>query len=478
MCREHTDFFLSFAQRWGADVNLGGLNRQDALAALGSDQDNLRAALRWCVEHGEAEKGLSLGRAHWIFWVMRGLFTEGQAWLTQLAALPGAATAPALRAAALSIAAGLARRQGSFAAALEIYEEVLPLLRQTHDPLVLESALLDLGVIAMQRGDVQAAQAHLEESLASARAAGHLVTEALLLHYLAQLALRQEAYTTARGRAEEGLTVARAAGDIAALSLSLNSVGSVMLRLGDLTLARRLLEEAVDLQRQIGERFLLANSQQHLGQLATAEAHYAEARARLRESLRLRQDLGTWLGISESFDGIAELAAAEGQPTRAVQLAGATASLREAIGVPLYPLKRTTLANWLVPLRQSLGSETVRLAWAVGREMPRDQALELALALTDAPHERLHRPLDRSGHHGMVLSVREQEVAASLADGLSNREIARRLVITECTVKAHVEHILDKLGLTSRTQIALWAAEHDLPARNPGEVQPAVQRQP
>jgi len=67
MCRQHTDFFLSFAQRWGTDANLGGPDRQAALAALESEQDNLRAALRWCLERGEAEKGLSLGRAHWIF---------------------------------------------------------------------------------------------------------------------------------------------------------------------------------------------------------------------------------------------------------------------------------------------------------------------------------------------------------------------------------------------------------------------------
>jgi len=468
MRRQHTDFFLSFAQRWGTDANLGGPYRQAALAALGSEQDNLRAALRWCLEHGEAEKGLSLGRAHWIFWAMRGLFTEGQAWLTQLAALPGAASAPALRAAALSIAAGLARRQGSYPTALKIYDEVLPLLREAHDLLVLESALLDLGVIALQRGDGQGAQAHLEESLGSARVAGHRVTEALVLHFLARLALRQEAYTTARARAEESLGVARAAGDIGAQSISLNGLGSVMLNLGDLTTARRLLEEGVVLARQIGERFVLAETLQYLGQLATAEERYADARSLLRESLLLNQDLGTWWGVAQSLDCVAALAAAEAQARRAVQLAAAAASLREAIGVPLYPHKRAMLARWLVPLSDSLGNDTIRVAWDDGRDMRKEQALELALALTDAPHERPHRRLDSSGYQRILLTRREQEVAASLADGLSNRQIARRLVITERTVKAHVEHILDKLGLASRTQIALWAAEHDLPARDTG----------
>jgi DNA-binding NarL/FixJ family response regulator len=351
---------------------------------------------------------------------------------------------------------------------MTIYEEALPLLREANDPLVLESALLDLGVIAMQRGEVQDAQTHLEESLASARLARHQVTEALVLHFLARLALRQEAYTNARARAEESLAVARAAGDIGAQSISLNSLGSVLLALGDLTLARRLLEEGVVLARQIGERLVLADNLQDLGQLATSEGHYTEARSLLRESLRLHQDLGTPWGIAQSLDCIAALAAAEAQPECAVQLAAVAASLREAIGVPLYPLKRAMLASLLVPLRNSFGSDTISAIWQEGREMPEEQALELALAITDSPHEKVRRPVESSTDQRMLLSPRELEVAASLANGLSNRQIAQRLVITERTVKAHVEHILDKLGLTSRTQVALWAAEHDLHAVNAG----------
>jgi DNA-binding NarL/FixJ family response regulator len=53
-------------------------------------------------------------------------------------------------------------------------------------------------------------------------------------------------------------------------------------------------------------------------------------------------------------------------------------------------------------------------------------------------------------------------VAALIARGLSNKQIARQLVITDRTVASHVEHILDKLGFASRTQIGIWAVEHDL----------------
>ncbi len=56
------------------------------------------------------------------------------------------------------------------------------------------------------------------------------------------------------------------------------------------------------------------------------------------------------------------------------------------------------------------------------------------------------------------LTRREREVAALIGEGLSNKQIAARLVISQRTAESHVEHILAKLGLTARTQIASWFA--------------------
>ncbi len=58
------------------------------------------------------------------------------------------------------------------------------------------------------------------------------------------------------------------------------------------------------------------------------------------------------------------------------------------------------------------------------------------------------------------LTRRETEIAALLAEGLSNKEIAARLVISQRTAETHVDHILSKLGMTSRAQVAGWVAEH------------------
>ena len=62
------------------------------------------------------------------------------------------------------------------------------------------------------------------------------------------------------------------------------------------------------------------------------------------------------------------------------------------------------------------------------------------------------------------LTEREREVATLLAQGMSNRDIAATLVISESTAEVHVKHILSKLALRSRSQVAAWAAQRDLRA--------------
>jgi DNA-binding NarL/FixJ family response regulator len=63
---------------------------------------------------------------------------------------------------------------------------------------------------------------------------------------------------------------------------------------------------------------------------------------------------------------------------------------------------------------------------------------------------------------GAPLSAREREVAVLIAHGLTNRQIAERLIIAPRTADNHVQHIFDKLGLSSRAQVAAWAAMRGL----------------
>jgi DNA-binding CsgD family transcriptional regulator len=93
------------------------------------------------------------------------------------------------------------------------------------------------------------------------------------------------------------------------------------------------------------------------------------------------------------------------------------------------------------------------------RNMKMQPALERALALS---HTYQAPPVQMSARSPSSdrLTAREREIASLIADGLSNREIAKRLVITEGTVEVHVKHILSKLGYRSRSQVAVWIAHH------------------
>jgi len=120
------------------------------------------------------------------------------------------------------------------------------------------------------------------------------------------------------------------------------------------------------------------------------------------------------------------------------------------------------LDSWLRPARQVLRDEATALAWKAGRDMPLEQAVELALAAREARPTRANRSQGCPGQRVADLTLREQEVATLLAHGLTNRQIAGRLVVTERTVGAHIGHILDRLGFNSRHQVGAWAAEHGL----------------
>jgi non-specific serine/threonine protein kinase len=388
--------------------------------------------------------------------------------LTQLLAAPGATQPTAARAAGLIVAGAFATRLGDYAAARPLYEEALPIARGAGDPWILFSTLVNLAWDAEARSDYASAQAQLDEALITIRAAGERVGESMALGRLGWLACRQGDCRLARARCEEGLAIARAAGDSHNASVVQNWLGHSIFFQGDVTRARAMLEESVLQGRQEGDRYITAQVLDGLGLVALEEDRHGEARALLAESLQLRHDLGDQLGSAESLESMAGLAAADAQPELAGKLVGAAAALREAIGTPLSPMRRAILDRWLLPLRQTVDPETFERGWAAGRVLPLHQAVAEAQAGAEPPPAR-SAPIE-SGLTKRTdpLTPREQEVAALVAHGLSNRQIARRLVVTDRTVAAHVEHILDKLAFTSRTQIGVWAAEHGLAASSLG----------
>jgi non-specific serine/threonine protein kinase len=192
---------------------------------------------------------------------------------------------------------------------------------------------------------------------------------------------------------------------------------------------------------------------------------FGRARAALGESSVLRLNHGDHGGIAWCLEKLAEalaleaetLPAARRQPAQAVaaQLFGSAEALRAPLNSVIDPADVPDYERLVAELRAALGDTAFDEAWQAGGALPLADAI--ALGLRGAAAEA---PSAKASFDG--LTAREVETARLIARGLSNREIAAAMVVSAKTVETYVTRILGKLGLSSRTQIALWAAERGL----------------
>jgi DNA-binding NarL/FixJ family response regulator len=137
------------------------------------------------------------------------------------------------------------------------------------------------------------------------------------------------------------------------------------------------------------------------------------------------------------------------------------------LGTQLWPSNRPDYERWAARARARLDPGDFGRALAEGRAMPLEEAAAWALELGGAA-SLASRPADRA----LLLTPREREVAQLAARGFTNQQIARALVITEKTAANHMQRILDKVGLNSRTHLAARAAEFGLEPAGAADAQP------
>jgi DNA-binding CsgD family transcriptional regulator len=187
-----------------------------------------------------------------------------------------------------------------------------------------------------------------------------------------------------------------------------------------------------------------------------------------KEALMISQNLGRKASVINALEGMASLAGALGEPIRAARLWGAAEASREVVRIALPPDERALHEPYLAAARSWLENRTWEEALAEGHAMSLEEAAEYALSReeSDTPATPASEELPTDEPLGM-LTPREQEVAALVARGLTNRQVSTTLGISERTAGNHVARILRKLGLRSRAQIATWATEHKVLAPDP-----------
>jgi len=455
--RRHAEFFLALAEE--AEPGVEGAQQAAWLERLEAEHDNLRTALSWSLERGEeAELGLRVGEALGQFWYLRGYFGEGRRWLEEALA-KASPTSTATRANALRRLSFLAFMQGDLDRAQEASEEGLKLegVEQFWDIAgrrsIAAGLLHMLGLVMSAWGDPERAIQLYGESLVLSRKVGDErgIADNLLL--LGMEMRSRGDLGKARELLEEGMGVGRGVGDPELLAAFLTQLCDTFVLQGDLERATVMGERAVAVCREHKHRFMLSEVLCNLGWAALLRGDPERATTLYAESLQLKQEVGIMLLLPESLDGLACVAVAEGEAERAVRLFGATRALHELVRNHLSANEYAALREpYLASTHSQLSGEQWEAAFAEGRAMGFEEAVEYALSEEELPSSSLVPMPEQPPTE--TLTFREREVALLVAQGLTNRQIAQELVLSEHTVHHHITNILKKLNLSSRQQVA------------------------
>jgi predicted ATPase/DNA-binding CsgD family transcriptional regulator len=406
----HRDFYSDLVSRIDADWM--SPRQVEGLLRLRREEANLRIALEYCcTEPGQGATGLALVSRLRKYALAYGWFSEGRTWLHRL--LPLVPEPSMTRFLGLRAACWLASQQGARDDAASLLGEA----RQLAD--VLGSTAVGLaeqtsGRFHVLLGDFPAAIRSFEIALRHLRATENPNDVAQTYHLLGQ------AWAFA----------------------------------GDLERANAAHQACQDICRSAGESWCLSYSLWHLGLVVWTRGESSRAAELVKDSLRLKRQMEERFGVALCLEALAWIRSEE-EPRKAATLLGATDALWNSMGTSLevnpglFPFRQTSEAG----VRASLGRQGYDDAYAQGLAMTTSTAIALALGEKTAPL----RPVDDMTESELsALTKREREVAELVAAGLSNKDIASKLVISPRTAEAHVENILTKLGFTTRAQVAAW----------------------
>jgi predicted ATPase/DNA-binding CsgD family transcriptional regulator len=405
-------FILIAESRWF------GRDQPELFARLRLEHGNIRSALNFCLtEPGESEVGLAIAAALRFYWLTSGRLNEGRHWLDHLLAHGGDPSPTRLR--ALYVDGYLATGLNDFATADRLLENA--------------------GLLAKDLGDASGAA------------------------YVAQIrglaALFQHDPADAARLLEQALAGHHSLEDFAATAYDQALLALAKTMLGDVARARALFDECLAQTESVGEHWMRSMALWALGIESCRQGEYLEAAAAEQQSIRLRLPLDSRYLIGLNFDVLAWIATAASDVQRAGRLFGAAHAVMQAVGSTLISTGPTAQLHdeYQAAARDADGDTAFKRAFQHGLQFGFDEAIAYALG---EPSQPIGQPpvAERTAAAPGSLTPREREIAELITRGLSNKEIAATLVISQRTAEGHVEHILTKLGFTTRTQVAAWVA--------------------
>jgi predicted ATPase/transcriptional regulator with XRE-family HTH domain len=446
IARQHAAYYDTLVAT--AAPELTGPEQKAWLDRLTAEHDNLRAALAWARDGGDAELGSRLASGLLHFWRMRGHMTEGREWLDSL--LVHADIAAGTRIRAQLTASALAWAQHDLTGALTGYEASLALARAVGDERGIARALHGMGDVATRIGDLDRAIPLLEESLARAEAMDDARGVAMAQVTLGNAVRYRGDYARAIALYEAGLAYNRARNDPGNIAMLLMNLGQVLDEQGEYDRAAALLTESLETLRALGntsQHGLLLNSlsinARNRGDWDGAEAYGEELHA-----LALR--LGDNDAAAGALMNLAQVARARGDLDRARARAAEGVHLARAVG------NRRTLGFALRTLAQMEQLQGDRTAARAGYA----ESLALFREIGDALHTAVS--LERLAI--LAVEVGDAKQAAHL---LAAADALRAPLGTPIAPTARGEHdhalAAARVALGADAFAAAWAAGRALP---------------
>lgn len=472
------------------------------------EQENLRVVQQWSLEcqNEEAEHGIEtavrLGWSLWRFWSVRGRLHEGRTFLERVIVACEKREA-SLRAKALIATALLASYQGDYVRAeqlcdealtlfqqradqqgivhvlavqigvalhhrqstriLALAEEALALLRRNGDRWWTAYFLVVLGRAASFQQEYTRASQLFEESLVLLRTLGYPGDIAWPLLYMAHDLILQREQTRARSLLEEGLTLCRTADSKGGLAYALSLLAQLALEQDDIERADTYSTESLRLNQEVGHQQSIARSLSFLAHVVDLQGDLARARTLYEEGLALALTLEHQGLIASCLEGLAIVVTRQGQPTWAARIWGAAETIRQHQGIALASVMHTNDEQARTVARSSLGEKAFDVALAQGRTLSPQQALTAQEPVAVTKQVVAEPAITRvKARFPNQLTRREMDVLRLVADGLTDAQIAQRLVLSSGTVSWYVRSICSKLSVSSRTAATRVAIEQHL----------------
>ena len=444
----HAAYYLDWAR--AAGPGLAGPDQALWRARLETDHDNIRAAIRFSLDAGGAATALELCVILSRFWLERGYLSEGRAWLDEALAA-GTETSPT-RARALTASGILSHYQADYDQAEKLCREALELSRSLGDPRGVAEAVTGLALVKRTRGDYGDAEALFQEALSVYEELGDEPGTARTLDRFGIALVLAGEHDRARALFDRSLELFRRLGDSTGVAFGLHGL-SMARPEGAHLAALAQSDESLAILRGLGDRRNVAKVLVVTAEINADLGDAETAAAQLAESLTLFVEFGDRWFWGWSLETAAQLAATGGDAERAAHLFGAAEAIWAAIKAPLPARLRERHDRVVADLRGRLGDDRVEAAWDEGRRAPLSATIELVqpassrAGAADAPEG---------------LTTREVEVLALVAEGLTDAEVAERLVVSIRTVHAHLRSIYRKLDVRTRSAATRYALQHDL----------------